>query len=111
GILPGGGGVISSMASYAVEKRRAKDPARFGRGAIEGVAGPETANNASSTSAFIPLLTLGLPPNVVLALIYGALLIQGVTPGPRLIEEHPDIFWGVIASMYVGNLMLLVLNV
>jgi putative tricarboxylic transport membrane protein len=111
GILPGGGGVISSMASYAMEKRRAKDPSRFGRGAIEGVAGPETANNASSTSAFIPLLTLGLPPNVVLALIYGALLIQGVTPGPRLIEEHPDVFWGVIASMYVGNLMLLVLNI
>ncbi|MBC2932095.1 tripartite tricarboxylate transporter permease [Nocardioides sp. zg-1228] len=111
GILPGGGGVISSMASYALEKRRAKDPSRFGRGAIEGVAGPETANNASSTSAFIPLLTLGLPPNVVLALIYGALLIQGVTPSPRLIEEHPDVFWAVIASMYVGNLMLLLLNI
>lgn len=110
GILPGGGGVISSMASYATEKRLAKDPSRFGRGAIEGVAGPETANNASSTSAFIPLLTLGLPPNVVLALLYGALLIQGVTPSPLMIDEHPEIFWGVVASMYVGNLMLLVLN-
>lgn len=111
GVLPGGGGVISSMASYAVEKKRAKDPSRFGRGAIEGVAGPETANNASSTAAFIPLLTLGLPPNVVLALIYGALLIQGVTPSPELMNENPEIFWGVVASMFVGNAMLLVLNI
>lgn len=111
GVLPGGGGVISSLFSYAVEKRRAKDPSRFGHGAIEGVAGPETANNASSTSAFVPLLTLGIPSNVVLALIYGALLISGVTPGPGLIDERPDVFWGVIASMFVGNLMLLILNV
>jgi putative tricarboxylic transport membrane protein len=111
GVLPGGGGVISSLASYALEKRRAKDPSRFGRGAIEGVAGPETANNASSTSAFIPLLTLGIPANVVLALIFGALLVQGVTPGPQLISEEPEIFWGVIASMVVGNVMLLVLNI
>ncbi|MEN3121530.1 tripartite tricarboxylate transporter permease [Janibacter sp. LM] len=111
GVLPGGGGVISSLTSYAVEKRRAKDPSRFGKGAIEGVAGPETANNASSTAAFIPLLTLGLPANVVLALIYGALLIQGITPGPQMIQERPDVFWGVIASMYIGNLMLLILNV
>ncbi len=111
GVLPGGGGVISSLASYALEKRRAKDPSRFGKGAIEGVAGPETANNASSTSAFIPLLTLGIPANVVLALIYGALLIQGITPGPQLIEQRPDVFWGVIASMYIGNVMLLALNI
>ncbi len=111
GVLPGGGGVISSLSSYALEKRRAKDPSRFGKGAIEGVAGPETANNASSTSAFVPLLTLGIPPNVVLALIYGALLIQGITPGPQLIDENPDIFWGVIASMFIGNLMLLALNI
>jgi putative tricarboxylic transport membrane protein len=111
GVLPGGGGVVSSLASYALEKRRAKDPSRFGRGAIEGVAGPETANNASSTSAFIPLLTLGIPANVVLALIFGALLVQGVTPGPQLIDQHPEIFWGVIASMFVGNLMLLALNI
>jgi putative tricarboxylic transport membrane protein len=111
GVLPGGGGVVSSLASYALEKRRAKDPSRFGKGAIEGVAGPETANNASSTSAFIPLLTLGIPANVVLALIFGALLVQGITPGPQLIGQHPEIFWGVIASMFVGNLMLLALNI
>ncbi|WP_164700680.1 tripartite tricarboxylate transporter permease [Modestobacter sp. KNN46-3] len=111
GVLPGGGGVVSSLASYAMEKRRAKDPSRFGKGAIEGVAGPETANNASSTSAFIPLLTLGIPPNVVLALIFGALLVQDITPGPQLIEQEPEIFWGVIASMVIGNLMLLALNI
>ena len=111
GVLPGGGGVISSLASYALEKRRAKDPSRFGEGAIEGVAGPETANNASSTSAFIPLLILGIPSNVVLAMLYGALLLQGITPGPSLIEDRPDIFWGVIASMYIGNVMLVILNI
>ena len=111
GVLPGGGGVISSLASYALEKRRAKDPSRFGKGAIEGVAGPETANNASSTSAFIPLLTLGIPANVVLALIFGALLVHGITPGPQLISQEPEIFWGVIASMVVGNVMLLALNI
>lgn len=110
GILPGGGGLMGSLTSYAVEKRIAKDPSRFGKGAIEGLAGPETANNASSTSAFIPLLSLGIPPNVVLALIYGALLIQGITPSPSFVADHPDIFWGVIASMAVGNVMLLVLN-
>lgn len=111
GVLPGGGGVISSLASYAMEKKRAKDPSRFGKGAIEGVAGPETANNASSTSAFIPLLVLGIPSNVVLAMIYGALLLHGITPGPSLIDDHPNVFWGVIASMYIGNLMLIVLNI
>lgn len=111
GILPGGGGVISSLASYAAEKRVAKDPSRFGRGAIEGVAGPETANNASSTSAFIPLLVLGIPSNVVLALIFGALLMQGITPGPGMMTSNADLFWGVIASMVIGNLMLLVLNI
>jgi putative tricarboxylic transport membrane protein len=111
GVLPGGGGVISSLASYALEKRRAKDPSRFGKGAIEGVAGPETANNASSTSAFIPLLVLGIPSNVVLAMIFGALLMHGMTPGPQLMDDHPEVFWGVIASMYIGNLMLLILNI
>jgi putative tricarboxylic transport membrane protein len=111
GILPGGSGMVSSLASYAIEKKRAKDPSRFGNGAIEGVAGPETANNAAATSSFIPLLTLGIPSNVVLALIYGALLLQGITPGPSLITDHPDIFWGVIASMYIGNVMLLLLNI
>lgn len=111
GLLPGGGGVVSSLASYALEKRRAREPERFGKGAIEGVAGPETANNAGSTSAFIPLLTLGIPPNAVLALIFGALLIQGITPGPQLISENPEVFWGVISSMAIGNLVLLVLNI
>ncbi|MBP2366959.1 tripartite tricarboxylate transporter permease [Pseudonocardia parietis] len=110
GALPGGGGLMGSLASYAVEKKVAREPDRFGRGAIEGVAGPETANNASSTSAFIPLLTLGLPSNSVLALLFGALLLQGVTPGPLLATENPEIFWGVIASMYIGNVMLLALN-
>lgn len=110
GLLPGGGGVVSSLASYAVEKRVAKHPEQFGHGAIQGVAGPETANNAGSTSSFLPLLSLGIPSNVVLALIYGALLIQGITPGPQLVTEHPDVFWGVLASMLVGNAMLLVLS-
>ena len=111
GILPGGGGVLSSLASYGVEKRIAKDPSRFGHGAIEGVAGPETANNAGATSAFIPLLTLGIPANSATAILYGALLLQGITPGPFLINEEPDVFWGVIDSMYIGNLMLLILSV
>jgi putative tricarboxylic transport membrane protein len=110
GVLPGGGGIISSLSSYALEKRIAKDPQRFGKGAIEGVAGPETANNAGATSAFIPLLTLGIPSNVVLALIFGALLIHGITPGPQLVVQHPEMFWGVIASMLIGNVMLLILN-
>jgi putative tricarboxylic transport membrane protein len=110
GILPGGGAVISSFASYAVEKKVSKHPEKFGKGAIEGVAGPESANNAASEGAFVPLLTLGIPPNVVMALLLGALMIHGVTPGPLLIPKHPEIFWGVIASMYIGNAMLLVLN-
>jgi putative tricarboxylic transport membrane protein len=110
GILPGGGGVVSSLVSYGVEKRVARDPSRFGKGAIEGLSGPETADNASSTSAFIPLLTLGIPSNVVLALLFGALLLQNVTPGPLLITENPEVFWGVIASMYIGNIILILLN-
>ena len=110
GILPGGGAIISSFASYALEKRVSKHQEKFGKGAIEGVAGPESANNAAAGGAFVPLLTLGIPPNVVMALLLGALMIHGITPGPRFIAEHPDIFWGVIASMYVGNAMLLVLN-
>ena len=111
GILPGGGGVLSSLASYGIEKRRAKNPERFGKGAIEGVAGPETANNAGSTSAFIPLLTLGIPANSATAILYGALLLQGITPGPFLITEEPDIFWGIIDSMYIGNIFLLIMSV
>jgi putative tricarboxylic transport membrane protein len=110
GVLPGGGAVISSFLSYAVEKRFARDPSRFGKGAIEGVAGPEAANNAAAGGAFIPLLTLGIPPNVVMALLLGAFIIHGVEPGPLLMTKHPELFWGVVASMYVGNLMLLVLN-
>ena len=110
GIIPGGGAVISSLVSYAVEKKVSRHPEEFGKGAIEGVAGPESANNAASSSSFIPLLTLGIPGNASIAMIFAALLIKGVTPGPFLLTEHPDIFWGVIASMYLGNVMLLVLN-
>ena len=110
GILPGGGGVLSSFVSYTVEKRISKHPETFGRGAIEGLAGPETSNNAGAGGAFVPLLALGIPPNVVMAFLMGALIIHGVAPGPTLISQHPQIFWGVIASMYLGNIMLLLLN-
>jgi len=110
GVLPGGGVIVASLLSYAVEKRVAKHPERFGHGAPEGVAGPESANNAAAVSAFIPLLTLGLPSNAVMAILFGALLIQGITPGPFLIQEHPELFWGVINSMYLGNILLLILN-
>jgi putative tricarboxylic transport membrane protein len=110
GILPGGGAVIASFVSYTVEKRLSRYPEEFGHGAIEGVAGPETANNAGAGGAFVPLLALGIPPNVVMALLMGALIIHGVSPGPLIIERNPEIFWGVVASMYVGNAMLLVLN-
>ncbi len=110
GVLPGGGAIISSFITYAVEKRISKHPEEFGKGAIEGVAGPESANNAASTSSFIPLLTLGIPGNATIAMIFVALMIHGIRPGPLLLQEHPDLFWGVIASMYIGNLMLLGLN-
>lgn len=110
GILPGGGAVISSFVSYAVEKRISKTPERFGKGAIEGVAGPESANNSATAGAFIPLFTLGIPTNAVMALFFGALLIHGMRPGPLLLRDHPEIFWGVISSMYIGNVMLLILN-
>ena len=110
GVLPGGGSLISSFVSYATEKKLSKTPERFGTGMIAGVAGPEAANNAATGGAFIPLLTLGIPGNPVTALLLGALIIYGVLPGPKLIAEHPDLFWGVIASMYLGNAMLLVLN-
>ena len=111
GILPGGGAVIASFAAYAVEKRVSKHPEKFGSGAIEGVAGPESANNAASQGAFIPLLTLGIPANVVMAILLGALLIHNIKVGPLLIKDNPQLFWGVLGSMYVGNAMLLVLNV
>ena len=110
GILPGGGAVISSFVSYAMERRLSATPERFGKGAIEGVAGPEAANNAAAGSAFIPLMTLGIPPNAVLALLLGALIIHNVPVGPTMITQRPDLFWGVVASMYVGNVMLLILN-
>jgi putative tricarboxylic transport membrane protein len=110
GVLPGGGAIISSFVSYAVEKRVSKHPEQFGKGAIEGVAAPESANNAASTSSFIPLLTLGIPGNATIAMIFVALMIHGIRPGPLLLQEHPNLFWGVVASMYIGNLMLLGLN-
>src|SRR5262245_42875344 len=110
GILPGGGAVISSFASYAIERKISKTPERFGKGAIEGVAGPESANNAAAGGAFIPLMTLGIPPNVVMALLLGAFIIHGLQPGPLLMTQRPDVFWGIVASMYIGNVMLLVLN-
>jgi putative tricarboxylic transport membrane protein len=111
GVLPGGGATLSSLVAYAVEKRRAKQPERFGKGAIEGVAAPETANNAAATSSFIPLLTLGIPANATMALMFGALLIQGIPPGPQLVTDHPDLFWGVINSMYIGNILLLIMSI
>jgi len=110
GILPGGGAVISSFASYAIEKRVSKHPEKFGSGVIEGVAAPEAANNAAAQGAFIPMMTLGIPSNVVMALLLGALMIHGITPGPLLMSQHPDIFWGLVTSMYLGNAMLLILN-
>lgn len=110
GLLPGAGATISSYVAYAVEKRRSPHPERFGRGAIEGVAAPESANNAATSSGFIPLLTLGLPANVVMALMLGAFMLHGVTPGPMLLAQKPEMFWGIITSMFIGNVMLLVLN-
>ncbi len=110
GVLPGGGAILSSFAAYAIEKRIARHPERFGTGVIEGVAAPEAANNAGAQTSFIPMLTLGIPANAVMALMVGALMLHGVTPGPTLIDEKPELFWGVIASMWLGNLMLLVIN-
>jgi len=110
GVLPGGGGIIASFVSYAIEKRLAKHPEKFGKGAIAGVAGPEAANNAGAGGGFIPLLTLGIPPSAVMAILLGALIIHGLQPGPLLMTQNPDIFWGIVCSMYVGNVMLLILN-
>jgi len=110
GVLPGGGAIISTFISYAMEKRLSKHPEKFGTGVIEGVAGPESANNAASSGAFIPLFALGLPSNVITALFLGALMIHGIMPGPFFVTKHPDIFWGTIVSMYIGNVMLLILN-
>jgi putative tricarboxylic transport membrane protein len=110
GILPGNGAVLGPFASYTLEKKLARDPSRFGRGAIEGVAGPESANNAGAQTSFIPLLTLGIPPNAVMALMVGAMTIHGIVPGPMVMTKNPTLFWGMIASMWIGNLMLLIIN-
>ena len=110
GILPGSGAVVAAFASYSFEKKIARNPSRFGHGAIEGVAGPESANNAAAQTSFIPLLTLGLPSNVVMALMMGAMIIQGIAPGTAVMDKRPDLFWGMVASMWIGNLMLLVIN-
>jgi putative tricarboxylic transport membrane protein len=110
GILPGGGAVLASFIAYGAEKRLSRTPERFGKGAIEGVAAPEAANNAAAQAAFIPLMTLGVPANAVMGILLGALMIHGITPGPMMIQKNPDLFWGTVASMYLGNLMLLILN-
>ena len=110
GVLPGGGAMLSSFASYSIEKKLAKDPSQFGKGAIRGVAGPESANNAGAQTSFIPLLTLGIPENAVMAMMVGAMTIHNIQPGPQVMTSNPQLFWGLIASMWVGNLMLVVLN-
>lgn len=110
GVLPGGGAMLSSFASYAVEKKISRRPQDFGHGAIEGVAGPESANNAGAQTSFIPMLTLGIPSNPLMALMMGALIIQGIQPGPAVMIEQPSLFWGIIVSMWIGNLMLIILN-
>ena len=110
GVLPGGGAMLSAFASYTLEKKIADDPSEFGKGAIQGVAGPESANNAGAQTSFIPLLTLGIPENAVMALMVGAMTIHNIQPGPQVMTSNPALFWGLIASMWVGNLMLVVLN-
>jgi TctA family transporter len=110
GVLPGGGSILSAFGAYTVEKKISKTPERFGRGAIEGVAAPESANNAGAQTSFIPLLTLGIPGNAVMALMVGAMTIHGIIPGPQVMEKQPELFWGMITSMWLGNLMLVVIN-
>ncbi|WMT85656.1 tripartite tricarboxylate transporter permease [Pelagibacterium sp. 26DY04] len=110
GVLPGGGHILSAFASYSAEKRLSKNPEEFGKGAIEGVAGPESANNAAAQTSFIPLMTLGIPAHPVMALMVGAFILQGITPGPNVINEQPALFWGIIASMWIGNILLVLLN-
>jgi TctA family transporter len=110
GLLPGGGAMLASFGAYALEKKLAKDPSRFGKGAIQGVAGPESANNAGAQTSFIPLLTLGIPENAVMALMVGAMTIHNIQPGPQVMTSNPSLFWGLVVSMWVGNLMLVVLN-
>jgi TctA family transporter len=110
GLLPGGGSLLSSFAAYLIEKRLSRHPEEFGNGAVEGVAAPESANNASAQTSFIPLLTLGIPSTAVMAVMAGALTIQGIQPGPQIMSARPELFWGLIASMWIGNLMLVVIN-
>ena len=110
GVLPGGGAVLSSFAAYVLEKKISREPERFGRGAVEGVAGPESANNAGAQTSFIPMLTLGIPGNAVMALMVGAMTIHGIQPGPQVMSERPALFWGMVASMWIGNLMLVIIN-
>jgi putative tricarboxylic transport membrane protein len=110
GVLPGGGPTLAAFSSYAIEKRISKWPEQFGKGAIEGVAGPESANNAAAQTAFVPMLALGIPSNAIMALMIGAMMLQGIQPGPDVMTKRPDLFWGIIASMWVGNLMLVVIN-
>lgn len=110
GVLPGGGALLSSFAAYTLEKKLSKTPEKFGKGAIQGVAGPESANNAGAQTSFIPMLTLGIPPNAVMALMVGAMTIKGIQPGPQVMTSNPELFWGLIASMWIGNLMLVILN-
>ena len=110
GILPGGGGTIASFAAYSLEKKISRHPERFGSGAVEGVAGPESANNAAAQMSFVPLLTLGIPTNAVMSLMVGAMMIHGIVPGPQVMVKQPDLFWGLIASMWIGNLMLVIIN-
>jgi TctA family transporter len=110
GVLPGGGALLAAFAAYTLEKRLAKDPSRFGKGAVAGVAAPESANNAGAQTSFIPMLALGIPPNAVMALMIGAMAIHGIVPGPQVMTREPSLFWGLVASMWVGNLMLVVIN-
>jgi putative tricarboxylic transport membrane protein len=110
GVLPGGGAALASFAAYALEKKSSRHPERFGRGAVEGVAGPESANNAAAQTSFIPMLTLGIPSNALMALLVGAMSIFGVIPGPRILTDQPRLFWGLVASMWIGNVMLLIIN-
>jgi putative tricarboxylic transport membrane protein len=110
GILPGGGAILAAFSAYGLEKRLSRHPEEFGHGAVEGLAGPEAANNAAAQASFIPLLTLGIPPNAVLALLVGGMMIHGITPGPTVMTERPDLFWGLIASMLIGNVMLVIIN-
>ena len=110
GVLPGGGALVAAFAAYVLEKRIARDPSRFGQGAVEGVAAPESANNAGAQTSFIPLLSLGIPPNAVMVLMLGAMTVHGIVPGPKLMTDRPDLFWAMIASMWIGNLMLVIIN-